>query len=198
MALLETTVRDGKDLFLLSAYTDVPSLPSVLSVNSDGSSTMLLADSIDRLLISQDGAMTNKDPLNGTACVQTMQPLGTRYDIPSFASAVVLDPSEILDGGRFFVGRLSRKAVCFAWTVGHDVRNWQELLAIQLVLVLTNMFLFGTDFYLTNQGLHGFIAKTPILTCDLTAGTEQSCLGSLLRRLANNSWSESRYLNDET
>ncbi|KAG9417175.1 hypothetical protein AC1031_001565 [Aphanomyces cochlioides] len=134
---------------------------------------MLLADSIDRLLISQDGAMTTKDPLNGTTCVQTMQPLGTRYEITSFASAVVLDPSEILDGGRLFVGRLSRKAVCFAWTVGHDVRNWQELLAIQLVLVLTNMFLFGADFYLTNQGLHGFIAKTPILTYDLTAGTER-------------------------
>ncbi|KAG9417154.1 hypothetical protein AC1031_001546 [Aphanomyces cochlioides] len=183
MALLETTVRDGKDLFLLSAFTDVPSLPSVLSVNSDGSSTMFLADSIVRLLISQDGAMTTKDPLNGTAYVQTMQPLGTRYEITSFASAIVLDPSEILADGRFFVGRLSRKAVRFAWTVGHDVRNWQELLAIQLVLVLTNMFLFGADFYLTNQGLHGFIAKTPILTYDLTAGTEQRCLGSLLPRL---------------
>ncbi|CAK4659699.1 unnamed protein product, partial [Aphanomyces euteiches] len=61
----------------------------------------------------------------------------------------------------------------FAWTVGDDVRNWQELLAIGKHKLLTNMFLFGADFYLTNQGLHGFIAKTPILTCDLTACTEQ-------------------------
>ncbi|KAH9191288.1 hypothetical protein AeNC1_006737 [Aphanomyces euteiches] len=59
-----------------------------------------------------------------------------------------------------------------AWAI-HRVDNWLELLGIQLAFTTTNLIVFAADFYLTHQGLHGFLAKKPILSSVLSAGTER-------------------------
>ncbi|KAH9121566.1 hypothetical protein AeMF1_006772 [Aphanomyces euteiches] len=120
------------------------------------------------------------DDQNGTTSAQTISPLGNHFLISSSAYSVVLDlsatpppPPPPSSHGGSFVGRDSKKVVCFAWSIGHVVANWEGLFTFQLVMVIINGIFFGADFFLTNQGLQGFIAKKPILTYDLSAGTER-------------------------
>ncbi|KAF0732216.1 hypothetical protein Ae201684_010661 [Aphanomyces euteiches] len=92
--------------------------------------------------------------------------MGRRYKITSFASSVALDKTT--------AGRPRNESFNLhgAWAI-HRVDNWLELLGIQLAFTTTNLIVFAADFYLTHQGLHGFLAKKPILSSVLSAGTER-------------------------
>ncbi|CAK4220016.1 unnamed protein product, partial [Aphanomyces euteiches] len=168
MALLETTVRGatGGDAFLLTIFADMALPNSTVDVGSDGFTVAVIEAPPHRLLIATNGSMA------------TISPLGNHFLISSSAYSVVLDlsatpPPPPSSHGGSFVGRDSKKVVCFAWSIGHVVANWEGLFNLQLVMVIINGIFFGADFFLTNQGLQGFIAKKPILTYDLSAGTER-------------------------
>ncbi|KAG9409679.1 hypothetical protein AC1031_019944 [Aphanomyces cochlioides] len=172
MALVETTVR--RQAFLMTVFTDDMNMKSAVDVNSDdGTSVALLSDQLHRWLLWTNGSAV-QDDANGLTAQQTMIPLGRRYKIASFASSVVLDKTTAvasLPNATLLVGQTSKRVVQFAWSMGHRVDNWLELLGIQLAFTTTNLIVFAADFYLTHQGLHGF--QKPILSCDLSAGTER-------------------------
>ncbi|KAG9399024.1 hypothetical protein AC1031_012460 [Aphanomyces cochlioides] len=62
------------------------------------------------------------------------------------------------------------------WDFTHDVANRYELVTLQLLFVFVGFVFVSGDFYLTIQGLRGFLAHKPIMTYDLAAGYERQKL----------------------
>ncbi|ETV91614.1 hypothetical protein H310_13864 [Aphanomyces invadans] len=81
-------------------------------------------------------------------------------------------------------GRESKKVVSLTWDTGHVVANATELISIQVLLSLLAMGLISSDFYLTVQGLRGFLQQKPVMTYDLLAGLERRKLLLIVVTLA--------------
>ncbi|CAK4401037.1 unnamed protein product [Aphanomyces euteiches] len=160
---------------------------SLIHVNSDGSTNLLIAK-INQTLIATNGSVTiDTVGING---VQHFRPLGEHYKVSTYSYPVVLDISNqvnpmLLAG--WHVGRQSKKAIWMTWDYTHEVANRYELVTLQLLFVFVGFVFVSGDFYLTIQGLRGFLAHKLIMTYDLAAGYER-------RKLVLFTWSCSNIL----
>ncbi|KAH9125853.1 hypothetical protein AeMF1_003607 [Aphanomyces euteiches] len=87
--------------------------------------------------------------------------------------SVVLDITARIQQNRWNVGQTSKRAIMLTWQYGHQVDHGDELLAVQLSAILISCVLVSGDFYLTVQGLQGFLHHKPNMTYDLAAGLER-------------------------
>ncbi|KAH9132130.1 hypothetical protein LEN26_007515 [Aphanomyces euteiches] len=173
MAMVETTVRDEypNGAFMLTVFADKTMSDSILHTNSDGTTDMLIAN-INQTLIATNGSMT-VDSL-GVNGVHYSVPIGTRYKISIQSYPVVLDITRRIDPNTWWnVGRMSKKAVTMTWDYGHTVNSRTELVVLELGFLFTGGIFISGDFYLTYQGLKGFLARKPVMTYDLAAGLER-------------------------
>ncbi|KAH9152789.1 hypothetical protein AeRB84_004845 [Aphanomyces euteiches] len=175
IAMLETTIRDEypKGAFMLTVFADKTMSESVLHVNSDGSTDRLIAN-INQTLIATNGSMAID--LLGVNSVQYSRPIGDHYVVSTSSYPVVLDiTNQIGPGGPTWwnIGRESKKAVTMTWDYGHNVAHGFELVGLELGFLLFGAFFISGDFYLTYQGLKGFLADKPVMTYDLAAGLER-------------------------
>ncbi|KAF0699742.1 Aste57867_9711 [Aphanomyces stellatus] len=175
MAMAETTTRiehpDG--LYMLTVFADQAPGQSVVHVNSDWTTDVVVSN-CNQSLIDVDG-ITAVD-LIGINTVEHAMPLGRRYMATGFSYEIVVDISAIAANGQWAwwnVGRDSNKAIRISWDTGHDVAHSDELIALQLILSLGALGLVSSDFYLTIQGLRGFLLRKPVMTYDLLAGLER-------------------------
>ncbi|KAH9074020.1 hypothetical protein Ae201684P_015918 [Aphanomyces euteiches] len=96
VAMLETTVRDEfpNGVFMLPVFADKTMKDSLIHVNSD-SSTDLLITNINRTLIDTNGSSTNDSiGING---FQYFVPLGNHYKVSTYSYPVVLDITDRID-----------------------------------------------------------------------------------------------------
>ncbi|CAK4622039.1 unnamed protein product, partial [Aphanomyces euteiches] len=172
MAMLETTVRDEfqDGVYMLAVFDDKTMSGSENRVISDGSTDLLMAN-LNRTLIATNGSGTI-DSI-GINAVQFSVPFGHRYKIVSYSSPVVLDITARIQQNRWNVGQTSKRAIMLTWQYGHQVDHGDELLAVQLSAILISCVLVSGDFYLTVQGLQGFLHHKPNMTYDLAAGLER-------------------------
>ncbi|KAG9399028.1 hypothetical protein AC1031_012464 [Aphanomyces cochlioides] len=175
MAMLETTVRDEfpDGVFMLTVYSDKAMSESAVHVNSDGSTDLLITN-INQTLIATNGSVS-VDTL-GINGVHYSDPLGEFFKVSTYSYPVVLDATlrinpTMLAGWN--VGRNSKKIVTMTWDYGHQVENRYALVGLQLGALSIGSVLIAGDFYLTIQGLKGFLANQPIMTFDLAAGFER-------------------------
>ncbi|CAK5005560.1 unnamed protein product, partial [Aphanomyces euteiches] len=173
MAMVEATVRDEypNGAFMLTVFADKTMSDSILHTNSDGTTDMLIAN-INQTLIATNGSMTvDRLGVNG---VHYSVPIGTRYKISIQSYPVVLDITSHIDPNTWWnVGRMSKKAVTMTWDYGHAVANRTELVVLDLVFLFCGTIFISGDYYLTYQGLKGFLARKPVMTYDLAAGMER-------------------------
>ncbi|KAH9148865.1 hypothetical protein AeRB84_007918, partial [Aphanomyces euteiches] len=173
MAMVEATVRDEypNGAFMLTVFADKTMSDSILHTNSDGTTDMLIAN-INQTLIATNGSMTvDRLGVNG---VHYSVPIGTRYKISIQSYPVVLDITSHIDPNTWWnVGRMSKKAVTMTWDYGHAVANRTELVVLDLVFLFCGTIFISGDYYLTYQGLKGFLARKPVMTYDLAAGFER-------------------------
>ncbi|RHY21738.1 hypothetical protein DYB32_009721 [Aphanomyces invadans] len=156
LAMAETTVRDEYPMgaYVVTVWSDKLMQTSERHVNTDGTVDLVMSN-IKRSLISIDGALS--DDVDGINTVITSSPVG---------------------------GRESKKVVSLTWDTGHVVANATELISIQVLLSLLAMGLISSDFYLTVQGLRGFLQQKPVMTYDLLAGLERRKLLLIVVTLA--------------
>ncbi|KAH9126639.1 hypothetical protein LEN26_000748 [Aphanomyces euteiches] len=173
--MLETTVRDEfpNGVFMLPVFADKTMKDSLIHVNSD-SSTDLLITNINRTLIDTNGSSTNDSiGING---FQYFVPLGHHYKVSTYSYPVVLDITDRIDSmtvAGWNVGRVSKKAVMPTWIYHNEMDHRQELACLQfLFLAMGEIHILG-DFYLSIEGLKGFLAHKPVMTYNLAAGLER-------------------------
>ncbi|KAH9130419.1 hypothetical protein LEN26_008543 [Aphanomyces euteiches] len=175
MAMLETTVCDEFPIgiFMLPVFADETMIDSVVHVNSDSSTDRLIAN-INRTLIDTNGSTTNDSVgING---YQYFLPLGHHYKVSTHSYPVVLDITDRIDSitvDGWNVGRVSKKAVMPTWIYRHETSHRDEFVSLSLSLLTVGLILISGDFYLTVQGLEGFLAQKPVMTFDLAAGLER-------------------------
>ncbi|CAK4148126.1 unnamed protein product [Aphanomyces euteiches] len=175
VAMLETTVRDEfpSGVFMLTVFADKTMMDNLVHVNSDSSTDRLIAN-INRTLIDTNGSTTNDSiGING---YQYFVPLGHHYKVSTYSYPVVLDITDRVDSmtvAGWNVGRVSKKAVMPTWIYRHEVDHRQELACLQLLFLAMGGIFVSGDFYLTVQGLEGFLAHKPVMTFDLAAGLER-------------------------
>ncbi|KAH9152791.1 hypothetical protein AeRB84_004847 [Aphanomyces euteiches] len=150
MAMLETTVRDDfqDEVYMLTVFDDTTMSGRENHVNSDGSTDLLVAN-INRTLITT----------NGSAAIDLLGMNAMQY------SALL--------GNRYQSTNTSKRAIMFTWQYGRHVDHGEELLAIQVGSILVSCVFVSGDFYLTVQGLQGFLQHKPVMTYDLAAGVER-------------------------
>ncbi|KAH9112954.1 hypothetical protein AeMF1_012788 [Aphanomyces euteiches] len=175
LAMLETTVRDEflDGAYMLTVFADKTMSETLTHVNSDGSTDRLVAN-INQTLIAINGS-ASIDAI-GVNSVQYFVPLANHFKVSTYSYPVVLDITDqvnptMLAGWNF--GRKSKKAVMMTWDYGHEVSNRHELVSLQLLFLGLGSILVSGDFYLTVQGLKGFLARKPIMTFDLASGFER-------------------------
>ncbi|CAK4610393.1 unnamed protein product [Aphanomyces euteiches] len=181
MAMSETTIRDEypNGAFTLTVFADKTMNESVVYVNSDGTSNLVIAN-FSRSLISTDGVV--KVDTSGITRAKFSTPLGDRYKITWYAYATVLDITSRIDGSikSWNIGRKSKKIVTMTWDRGHHIANGVEPLTFQLVLIIVGILVIISDFYLTYKGLKGFLAGKPVMTYDLGSGLERRRFGTFV------------------
>ncbi|KAH9153599.1 hypothetical protein AeRB84_004179 [Aphanomyces euteiches] len=190
VAMLETTVRDEfqDGAYMLTVFADKTMVESLLHVNSDGSTDLLIAK-INQTLIATNGSVTiDTVGING---VKSTVPLGEFFKVSTYSYPVVLDITNQanitrLDG--WHVGQKSKKAVVMTWDHGHHVENRHLLVTFQVVFLGMGSWLISGDLYLTVRGLQGLLAKKPVMTFDLAAGLER-------RKLVVLFWLSSLFVN---
>ncbi|KAG9399025.1 hypothetical protein AC1031_012461 [Aphanomyces cochlioides] len=134
MAMLETTVRDEfqDGAYMLTVFADKTMSESLIHVNSDGSTDLLIAN-INQTLIAIDGSVTvDTVGING---VQSTVPLGEFFNVSTYSYPVVLDITSQVNSTRldgWNVGRKSKKAVIMTWDQGHHVENRHLLVTFQV------------------------------------------------------------------
>ncbi|KAH9153601.1 hypothetical protein AeRB84_004181 [Aphanomyces euteiches] len=161
MAMLETTVCDEFPIgiFMLPVFADETMIDSVVHVNSDSSTDRLIAN-INRTLIDTNGSTTNDSVgINGYQYFTVVLDITDRVD------------SITVDGWN--VGGVSKKAVMPTWIYRHETSHRDEFVSLSLSLLTVGLILISGDFYLTVQGLEGFLAQKPVMTFDLAAGLER-------------------------
>ncbi|KAG9399022.1 hypothetical protein AC1031_012457 [Aphanomyces cochlioides] len=163
MAMLETTVRDE---FQDGAYM----------------LTERLIATVTQTLIATNGSVTI-DAV-GINSVQYSVPLGRRYKVSSWTSPVVVDLTAEMDPTSFprgwNVSRISKKAIAMTWMYRHQVDHWQELLILHFTVGAISWALFSGDFYLTIQGLRGFLQHKPVMSYPISTSLERRRLILLL------------------
>ncbi|CAK4956152.1 unnamed protein product [Aphanomyces euteiches] len=177
MAMLETTVRDDfqDGVYMLTVFDDKTMSGREIYVNSDDSTELLIAN-INRTLIATNGSATVD--LVGINAMQYSALLGNRYKVSSRTSPVALDITARIQQNRvqsngWNVGQSSKRAIMFTWEYEQHIDHGEELLAIQVCAVLVSCVFVSGDFYLTVQGLQGFLQHKPVMTYDLAAGMER-------------------------
>ncbi|KAF0699741.1 Aste57867_9710 [Aphanomyces stellatus] len=188
IAMAETTIREDYPFgaYMLAVFADKTMQDSVVHVNSDGTTDLVIAYT-NHSLISVDGIVT--PDFIGINTVEHSLPLGRRYMITAFAYETIMDYTQRLDTSSmpwWNVGRTSQKVVSISWDTGHDVANSRELVSVQVALSFLALTLVASDLYLTFEGLEGYLLHKPIMTYDLLAGLERrrlllvaTCLGTL-------------------
>ncbi|KAH9119208.1 hypothetical protein AeMF1_007986 [Aphanomyces euteiches] len=141
---------------MLTLFADKTVPKTQTHTNSDGSTTELIA-SINHMLIATNGSVLN-DPI-GMNGVQSFTPLGNNFKVSTYSFPV--------DG--ILVDYLEKLVVNYIYTVD----NYVELTCLQLEFLIVGTMLISGDFYLSARGLHGFLAKKPVMTFDLPAGIER-------------------------
>ncbi|KAH9153598.1 hypothetical protein AeRB84_004178 [Aphanomyces euteiches] len=159
MVMLEATVRDEfqDGFYILTVFTEKTLLESLIHVNSDGSTDLLIAN-INQTLISTNGSVTVG--MNG---VQHFRRLGEHYKVSTYSCPVVLEISKkvnlmLLAGCN--VCQKSKKAVVVTWNYGCQVENRPTLIFLQLTFLAIGSLLISGDFYLTIQGLSFFVGPS--------------------------------------
>ncbi|KAG9399026.1 hypothetical protein AC1031_012462 [Aphanomyces cochlioides] len=175
MAMVETTIRDEfpSGAFLLTIFADQTTMESQVHVNSDRSTDRLIAK-INQMLIATNGSVT-VDSI-GINSKQYSTPLGELFKVSTYSYPVVLDITNQINPSALAgwnVGRQSKKAVMMTWDYAHEVSNRNLLVTLQLGSLATGSILISGDYYLTIQGLRGFLAHKPVMTFDLAAGLER-------------------------
>ncbi|KAG9399027.1 hypothetical protein AC1031_012463 [Aphanomyces cochlioides] len=171
MAMLETTVRDEfpNGVFMLTVFADKIMMDSVVHVNSDSSTDVLIAN-INRTLIDTNGS-TTKDSI-GINGFQFFVPLGHHYKVSTYSYPVVLDITDRIEPmtlAGWNIGRVSNRAIILTWNYCHEMDHRHELACLQLLFHAMGGILISGDFYLSVQGLKGFLAHKPVMTFDLAA-----------------------------
>ncbi|KAH9104819.1 hypothetical protein LEN26_001685 [Aphanomyces euteiches] len=175
MAMLETTIRDEfpTGAFQLTLFADQTMIESQVHVNSDRSTDRWMAK-INQMLIATNGSVA-VDSI-GINSKQYSTPLGELFKVSTYSYPVVLDITNLINPSALAgwnVGRQSKKAVIMTWNYAHEVSNRSLLVTLQLGSLATGCILISGDYYLTIQGLRGFLAHKPVMTFDLAAGLER-------------------------
>ncbi|CAK4143948.1 unnamed protein product [Aphanomyces euteiches] len=168
MAMLETTVREE---FQHGAY-----MLTVFADQTDIATKERLIANVHQTLIATNGSVAI-DAV-GINALQYSVPLGRRYKVSSWTRPVVVDLTAEMDPTASFrrgwnVGRLSKKAIAMTWTYRRQVNNWQELLVFYFTVSAISWALISGDFYLTIQGLRGFLQHKPVMSYALSTSLER-------------------------
>ncbi|CAK4614875.1 unnamed protein product [Aphanomyces euteiches] len=175
MAMLETTVREEfqRGAYMLTVFAD----------QTDIAAKERLIANVHQTLIATNGSVAT-DAV-GINYVQYSVPLGRRYKVSSWTRPVVVDLTAEMGATASFprgwnVGRLSKKTIAMAWMYRRQVDNWQELLVLHFTVSAISWALVSGDFYLTIQGLRGFLQHKPVMSYAIANSLERRRLILLL------------------